>query len=483
MTGEARGLAVIGAEYRALDKIPLHARVFGFWDQFALWFGAASLPAAWYYGALMTGWQGLGGAFFLIFVVNTLVFVPWALLGRIAAEEGAASMALVRPAFGLRGSVIPSIFYLIFGFGWGAVNVFLGSIAMSFVFKLTLGWPAYLEPGYSPYMIASIAAVCLLQGLFAVAGHRWIRWMAWAATAALVVLGAYQTSLVLRSWGASPLLQWRPPAGGLQASIGPLSYTITLALLVDLLIAYNWTWEFIGDFSRFARSKSAGTWGPFVGANLAQYWWFVVGALGVVFLAVTTGKFTPQTADPSSTTARLGFGWIAAVIIIAATVATNAGNIYASAIGISNMLPRLRTSIRALLALVAVVIIPLSLLPLLSPEFVGLYIFWLDFLGAIVVPLWTLVLVDRYLVKRSGYGDDLFRVQGGTYWYGRGWNVPALVSLAAGTGLYWVLAFGFPAFRVHYTAAIPTMIASGLLYYIWGGAAWRTAAHGAVRAT
>lgn len=469
----APGLAVIGAEYRALDKIPPRARVFGFWDQFALWFAAASLPAAWYYGALMVGWQGLRGALVLIFIVNTLIFLPWALLGRIAAETGAASMAMVRPTFGLRGSVIPSIFYLIFGFGWGAVNVFLGAIAMSFIFKIWFGWPAYLEAGYQPYMIASLLTICVFQGFFAVAGHRLIRWMEWVATAALVVLGAYQTYLVLSNWGVVQLLQWRPAAGGFKVPIGPFTYSITLALLVDLLIAYNWTWEFIGDFSRFARSKSAGTWGPFAGANLAQYWWFLVGALGVVYLAVATGQFTPQASDPSSTTARLGFGWIAAVIIIAATVATNAGNIYASALGISNMLPKIRTSIRTLLAVVAVVIVPLSLIPLLSPAFVGFYIFWLDFLGAIVVPLWTLVLVDRYLIKRTGYEDDLFRTEGGTYWYASGWNWSAIVSLGLGTALYWVIGFGFPGWRERYTAAIPSMLVIGVLYYLWGGAAWR----------
>lgn len=473
MEKNASGLGVIGAEYRALDKIPPQARVFGFWDQFALWFAAASLPAAWYYGALMAGWQGLRGALLLILIVNTVAFIPWALLGRIAAETGAASMALVRPTFGLRGSVIPSIFYLIFGFGWGAVNVFLGAIAMSFIFKIWFGWPAYLEAGYQTYMIASLLTTCVLQGLFAVAGHRLIRWMEWVATIALVVLGAYQTYIVLTTWGFSQLFQWHPAPGGLKVPIGPFSYTITFALLVDLLIAYNWTWEFIGDFSRFARSRSAGTWGPFAGANLAQYWWFVVGALGVVYLAITTGQFTPLAADPSSTTARLGFGWIAAVVIIAATVATNAGNIYASALGISNILPKLRTSIRTLLALVAVGIVPLSLVPLLSPAFVGFYIFWLDFLGAIVVPLWTLVLVDRYLLKRAGYGDDLFRTQGGIYWYRNGWNWPAILSLGLGTVLYWTIGFGFPALRERYTAAIPSMIVISVLYYLWGGAAWR----------
>ncbi len=63
-------------------------------------------------------------------------------------------------------------------------------------------------------------------------------------------------------------------------AIGPFSYTITIALLVDLLVAYNWTWEFIGDFSRFARTPRTDAAGPFAGANVAQTWWFTIGALG-----------------------------------------------------------------------------------------------------------------------------------------------------------------------------------------------------------
>src|SRR3989304_10034611 len=132
MPPQERPATMLGAEFSALEKVPPDARVFGFWDQAVLWFGAASLPAAWYYGALMAGWKGLPGAFLLIFLVSTVTFLPWALLGRIAARTGACSMAMVRPTFGLRGSALPSVFYLIFGFGWGAVNVFpLGIIPLA----------------------------------------------------------------------------------------------------------------------------------------------------------------------------------------------------------------------------------------------------------------------------------------------------------------------------------------------------------------
>ncbi len=476
-----KGLEVLAAEYRAGDQVPKEGRSFGFWDQFALWFAAASLPAAWLYGGLMTGASGLPGAILLIFGISTLTFLPWALIGYIAADKGASSVALLRPAFGLRGSRLPSVFYLVFGFGWAAVNVFIAAISMSFIFQLTLRWPnAFETPPGSPinyYLIPSILLVCAVQGFFATAGHRAIRSLNWASTIALVALGGYATYIVLQGFDFSALWAWRPPqpqtftiGGG-----GPIhfTYTLTFALLVDLLIAYNWTWEFIGDFSRFAKTKRAGTWGPFAGASLAQYWFFMVGALLTVSVLAAGGP--PNFAgdsDPSATATLLGFGLGAYLIILFATVSTNAGNIYASALGISNIAPRSKIRFRRLLFVSALTVVPLALLPLLQTNFVFTYIFFLDFLGAIVVPLWTLTLVDYFLVKRRKYDDDLFRVDGGDYWYWKGWNWPAIVTLLAGVVVYWILAFVFPTLRETITASLPTIVFVVVVYYIWGRSTW-----------
>ena len=98
-------------EYSAFEKVPQSARTFSFWDQFVFWFSACSLPAAWTYGALMAGWQGIAGSLVLILIVNTLSLIPWAYLGEIAAVTGGSSMAMVRPAFGIKGSIVPSRFY------------------------------------------------------------------------------------------------------------------------------------------------------------------------------------------------------------------------------------------------------------------------------------------------------------------------------------------------------------------------------------
>lgn len=453
-------------EYTAFEKVPQNKRTFSFSDQAAFWFGATSLPAAWYYGALMAGWQGIAGALVLILIVNTLSLIPWAYLGEIAAVTGGSSMAMVRPAFGIRGSIVPSIFYLVFGVGWGVVNVFLGAIALSFIFKLWLGFPSYLDPKNISYMISYILLVCFTQGFFAVAGAEKIKKLQWAATIFFLVLGLYQTYVVINHWGLIKLLAWRP-SQVLSASIGPFRYPITFALLVDLLIAYNWTWEFIGDFSRFSKDKKAGTWGPFIGANLAQYWWFLVGALAVVYLSITSGQYNPLLADPSSTSVALGLGWLAALVILFATITTNAGNIYASALGLSNILQNKKVSLGILSVWGSFLIALLSLTPLLSNQFVGFYIFFLDFLGAIVVPLWTVTLVDYFVINKRKYTDDLFNLKGGRYWFKNGWNWPGVVTLLSGTAFYWIIAYMFPHLRGSITAAFPTMIFVGAVYINW----------------
>src|SRR5437899_11483021 len=115
-----------------------------------------------------------------------------------------------------------------------------------------------------------------------------------------------------------------------------------------------------------------------------------------------------EISDPSYKATQLGFGLGAYLIILLATISTNAGNIYASALGITNIATRWKTSMRRLLLLSAVIVVPLALLPLFETNFVFTSTFFLYFLGSIVVPFWTLTLVDYFLAKARRYSDDLF---------------------------------------------------------------------------
>src|SRR5207247_5260043 len=180
------------------------------------------------------------------------------------------------------------VFFSVVAYGSAAVNGFIAAIAMSFVFNLTIGWPdAFLTPPGSPidyYLVPSILLICLLQGFFATAGHRAIRYLNWASTVALVALGAYASYIVMKDFDFGQLWAWRPAqplsftftAGALGTGF---TYTLTFPLLLDLLIAYKWTWEVFRDFCRFARREKAGGWGRLWGASLARCWFLSVSAV------------------------------------------------------------------------------------------------------------------------------------------------------------------------------------------------------------
>jgi nucleobase:cation symporter-1, NCS1 family len=375
-------------------------------------------------------------------------------------------MALARPAFGTRGSIIPSIFYLIFGMGWALVNAFLGSIAISFIFAQWLHFPAYLAPHSTWYMIGYLALFAILNGTFSSAGHTWIKKLQWVATIFFLILGFYQTFLVINHWGLAKILLWHPTKQLFYAD-GPFVAPITFALLFDLMVSYNWTWEFIGDFSRFAKTKNAGTWAPFIGAFISQVWWFSVGALAVAYLALTSTGYNPLLADPSSTTVALGLGWLAALIILFATVTSDAGNLYGSALAVSNMLPKAKIKLKTLLIIVGILVFPLSLIPLLSANILDFFIFFLDFMGALVIPLWTIMLVDYFFVKKGKYADDMYQKTGGKYWFNKGWRIPAIVTLLSGTAVYWLIAYALPNhIRNFTTATIPTVIFVTVVYLL-----------------
>jgi len=453
-------------EYTAFEKVPAKAQTYSFIDLVSFWFSTASLPAAWLYGALMAGWQGVVSSMIFIIGVNLLSFIPWSYLGQMAQETGGSMMALARPSFGIKGSVIPSIFYLIFGMGWALINAFLGSIAISFIFAQWLHWPAYMAPHSMPYMIFYLALFAVLNATFSIAGHKWIKKLQWAATGFFLILGFYQTFLVINHWGLTKILAWHPTMQLFYTS-GPFVFPITFALLFDLMVSYNWTWEFIGDFSRFAKTKSAGALAPLIGAFIAQVWWFTVGALAVAYLALSTVGYNPLLADPSSTTVALGLGWLAALIILFATVTTDAGNLYASALSVSNMFPKAKISLRKLLVMTGILVFPLSLIPLFWGNILTFFIFFLDFMGALAIPMWTIMLVDYFVVKKGKYSDDMYEKNGGKYWFTKGWNVPTIFTLFAGTAVYWIVGYVLPNhIRNFTTATIPTIIIVVVLYIL-----------------
>ena len=94
-----------------------HIAQMGFWDQLATWIGANANNGTWYIGGVIAA-LGLSGALGVILISGPLAYVFLALVGYMGYKVRASTMNLMRPAFGVRGSIGPSLINVVQFMGW-----------------------------------------------------------------------------------------------------------------------------------------------------------------------------------------------------------------------------------------------------------------------------------------------------------------------------------------------------------------------------
>lgn len=189
----------------------------------------------------------------------------------------------------------------------------------------------------------------------------------------------------------------------------------------------------MADFTRYSKSQVDQLTGQAIGLPL------FMAAFTFVGLAVTSATvviFGQAISDPIQLLARIdGFFPIllSLVGVILATLTTNiAANVVAPANALVNLSPKLFSFRKGglLTALIGILLQPWRLIQ--SSQ--GFIFTWLIGYSALLGPVGGIMLVDYFgLRARSLDTDALFSCsQEGLYWYTNGYNVAALVALAAG---------------------------------------------------
>ncbi len=453
---------LISDEYGPEIKVPGTDRTYRLVDLLFIWFGAGIVTGNWYLGGLFAA-HGLPKALLFNFLVNVATLVPWAAIGYIAWREGTTTIGVTRMALGTPASrTIPAIYAIIFAAGWTAINSFIGAISVSYIMNTLVGWPAYLEPGGAKTMAFGIIIIILLQGVFVMLGHNLIKWMELVSGIAVIVLGIWMTAVIFKHFDMSAIWSWRPKPG---------TEYLSVALIIDLIIASNLSWLAIGDFSRFARTGKGAYWGPLSGLFLGQSWTFTLGSVGVIGAVLMTGTFDANKADPSTTLASLGLAWMAFIILAFTTVNTNAVLMYGGGLGLSAMVGGKRLPARAGLVIMTIVCSVACFAPLLFAQFVDFVTNLITVLGGLVVPLWALVLTDYFIIRRmKASEEDLFADSGGVrYRYTGGFNLYGLAAWFAGGILYWGIVYFMPeGVQNAFPASIPAFFLTAVLYWILG---------------
>ena len=424
-----------------IEPTPKEERNLGGWDFFLLWAGAAISLAEIWAGSLVVP-LGLGLGLGAILLGHLIGNTPFALGGLIGSRWGIPTMVSIRPSFGIRGSYFAAALNVIQLVGWTAVMLIVCGQAADAISKF--------------YGFSNLNLWIILSGvittLWAVAGHQFWKWIERISVFALLILCMAMTYVVFREYGWGMLSQI-PRKGDFPFMVG-----------MDLVIAMPISWlPLVSDYSRFAMNSKRSFWGTWISYFIVSSWMYLVGLMATL---------ATQSPDPSGVVMNLmlKFGWAipALIIVLFSTFTTTFLDIYSTAISGLNIFPKLgeRTGIwiGGILGIIVAIIFP-ALLD---------YEHFLLFIGAMFCPLFGIVLVDYFLIRRRTIDlEDLYK-RGGKYWFSKGINPLAMIAWAVGFAIY----LGFSpmlmekvlqikaAFPWPLGSSLPSMILAGFIYWL-----------------
>jgi len=417
------------------DLAPLREQTWTSYNLFAFWMSdvhsvGGYVTAGSLFALGLASWQVLVALVVGILVVQ--VFTN--LVAKPSQRTGVPYPVINRAVFGVLGANVPAIIRGLIATAWYGVQTYLAAQSLTIVFlKFIPGSAALLEHrflgldalGWIAYGILWVAQAALFSlGMEAIR-----RFIDWAGPAVYVVMIALAVYLVARA-GIGNV--------SLDLSVGePLSFAEGLPVMlsaVAVVVSYfSGPMLNFGDFSRYGRSFAAVKRGNLLGLPV-NFLFFSV--LTVLCASATVPVFGELITDPIETVRVIDAPFailLGGLTFVVATVGINiVANFISPAFDFSNVSPR-RISWRTggLIAAVGSV--------LLTPwNWYGddqAILFTLGVLGALIGPLFGILIAGYYLVARQRVAvDDLYsKDPGARYWYRSGWNPNALWTLV-GTG-------------------------------------------------
>ncbi|NNA19332.1 nitrate reductase [Pseudomonas lundensis] len=411
--------------YSPDSAVPADQRVFGARDLFSLWFSLGIGLMVLQTGALLAPGLGLSGALLAIFLGTLVGVALLASVGVIGCDTGLSSMAALKLSLGSRGALLPALLNVLQLIGWGAFEIIVMRDAASL-----LGARAFSD--------ASVFSNPLLWTLF------------FGALATLLAVSGPLTFVrkVLRKWGiwlllaACLWLTWnlfsKADLGALWAQKGDGS--LPLAVGFDIAIAMPLSWlPLIADYSRFGKRAKKVFGGTAAGFFLGNVW---LMSLGVAY----TLAFAPSGEVNALLLALAGAGLGIPLLLILLDESENAfADIHSAAVS-GGVLWRLKVEHLAL-----VIGVICTLIACFAP--LAQYQNFLLLIGSVFAPLFGVVLVDHFLVrKRSAQVTTALFC----------W--PALLAWAGGVSTYHLLANVYPDVG----ATLPALVLAGVLQWAFG---------------
>ncbi|MFC1430378.1 NCS1 family nucleobase:cation symporter-1 [Streptacidiphilus sp. N1-3] len=451
------------------DLAPAEERNWKVFDLFAMWMSDVHNLGNYTFAAGllvlgMSAWQ-IFSSLLLGFVI---IYFGMNLMGRIGQTTGVPFPVVARISFGVWGANIPALIRAVIAVMWYGIQTYLASVAVD-VLLLTAApsltsWTHHSFLGLNALGWVSFLVLWVAQALIISRGMESVRkfqdfcgpaiWLVMVALAIWILSKAHwsiplTTSLKHVSTGEQ-VRQWFGAVGLILSTYGTLMLNFC-------------------DFSRFAPDRKTVKRGNFWGLPINST---AFALLSVVVTAGSLKVFGRAITDPAELIAKVGNTAVLVIGALTFAVATMGVNIVANfvspAYDLANVWPKRITFKRGgmISTVAALVVLPWNLFS--NPTVVN---YFLGGLGAFLGPLFGIMIVDYYLVKRRAVDvAQLFSAdESSPYYYRKGFNPKAVAVFVPTAAISAVIAL-VPAFSqaAPYSWFVGTA-ASALLYRLVAG--------------
>jgi putative hydroxymethylpyrimidine transporter CytX len=355
-----------------VERVPDRFRVLGFFDYFVLWADLGVGLLVLLAGTALVPGLGFWEAIAAILVGTLVGNVMLGLAGVVGSDNAIPSMVSLRPAFGRRGSYLPSLINVVQLVGWGAFELVIMAQASARLTQSIFGASSY------PLWVIFWGIVVTV---FALGGPLVVvrQWLEKAGIWIVLVTGAWMVIYVITHANFATLV-------GRQGD-GSLSF----AQGIDLVVAMPISWlPLIADFNRFAKTSRSSFWGTVSGFAVSNVLFYT---LGVLLILVLPGS------DLIGSIMTIAFGTAGLALLLGDETDNAFADVYSGAISIKNVLPTLST--RLLVTSIGGVCLGIALVVDLT-TFQG----FLYLVGSLFTPLFGVLFADYFILKRRRYTSD-----------------------------------------------------------------------------
>ncbi len=433
-----------------LAPIPEEKRTWGWFEIFNVWANDVQSLFGYTLAASLFLSYGLNGWTVFAAILIAGLFVMWLvnMMGEPSVKYGIPFPVMARASMGVRGANFPAIVRAIVAIFWYGAQTYFASTAVSLLLSSLAGGngdPVFL--GMSGIDWISFLIVWGFQIWLFWNGIDWIvRFLNFAGPFVYIVMIILAITI------------WMKAGSGLMSEMGTIfkgtgdykggSFSAFLAIVGTMIAYFAAVVINYGDFSRFVKSQGEMKKGNLMGLPLNIAFFSLIALVVTAGTVAIWGEALTNPTDIIGRVDSLPLTLLAAVMFFAATVGINlVANFIPPAYDLANLMPsKINFRIGGLITSGFALVIGGLWVSTISQ--IGIFNF-VNTLGAILAPVYGLMIVDYYMVKNGSLDvQQLFSAsEDGMYFYDNGWNRKALIAFALpaifSVATVWMPALGF----------------------------------------